>query len=138
MDKFGWEKEKADKILGDVKIYSPDQVIEKNSVLQIDGDEIHLLVTPGHHPDELSVYHPRSQTLFAGDTIYEGFSPNTKFGGKAEWTEWVFQLERLKKLEIKTIVPGHGKLCSKDEIDRNIAFLKELLNQYEKPQKICK
>lgn len=129
MERFDWDREEADKILGDVKIYPADQEIEKDTVLKIDGEEIHLLVTPGHHPDELSIYHPNSQTLFAGDTIYEGFPPNTKFGGPEEWKQWISQLERLKKLKIKTIVPGHGNLCSKDEIDRNIAFLKRLLNR---------
>ena len=30
-------------------------------------------------------------------------------------------------LEIDTIVPSHGKLCGKEEIDRHIDYLKSLL-----------
>jgi len=122
-ERFGWD----DETLGDVVLSVPDQIIEKDTVLHIDGEEIHLLVTPGHHPDELSIYHPKSATLFAGDTIYEGSAPNTRFGGPAEWKLWISQLERLKQLDIDIIVPGHGKLCCKEEINRNIAYLKELL-----------
>jgi len=96
-------------------------------VLNIDGDEIHLLVTPGHVPDEISVYHPSSRTLFAGDAIYEGTGLTTQFGGPEEWKIWIDHLERLKKLDILNIVPGHGQICSRDEIDRNINFLKEKL-----------
>ncbi len=123
----GWTPQKGDEILGDVVLSMPDQLIEKDTVLQIDGEEIQLLYTPGHVVDELSVYHPKSKTLFAGDTIYEGTRLTTRFGGPREWKLWISQLERLKQLDIDMIVPGHGKICSKKEIDRNIAYLKSLL-----------
>ncbi len=125
MDKLSSEEE--DLIYGDVLLSSPDEVIEQDTVLTIDGDEIHLLVTPGHDRDAISVYHPRSRTLFAGDTVYEGMQPNTRFGRPAEWKTWIAQLERLKQLAVGAVVPGHGKLCSKQELDRNIAYLKSLL-----------
>ncbi len=124
-ERAGWSNEKRDQIFGDVLFYEPDQIIEKDTILDVDGEEIHLLVTPGHVPDEISIYHPKSRTLFAGDTIYEGSPLTTRFGGPEEWKLWISQLERLKKLEIDTIVPGHGKLCPKKEIDRNIAYLKD-------------
>lgn len=124
----GWDKKKSDKILGDVVIYVPDQCIEKDTTLNIDSEEIHLLATPGHVQDELSVYHPKSRTLFAGDTIYEEIPRGaTKFGGLDEWKLWISQLERLQELDIETIVLGHGKLCSKKVIDQNISSLKVLL-----------
>jgi glyoxylase-like metal-dependent hydrolase (beta-lactamase superfamily II) len=61
--------------------------------------------------------------LFAGDAIYEGMPPNTRFAGTDEKLEWVRQLHRHKELEIDVIVPGHGRVCGKDEIDRNIRLL---------------
>jgi len=127
VEKQGLSTEKGDLIYGDVLLFEPDQVIVQDTVLDIDGEDIYLLVTPGHTPDSISIYHPSSRTLFAGDTIYEGGKPNTRFGGPQEWKIWTSQLERLKQLNIKTIIPGHGELCSKKEIDRNIAYLKELI-----------
>jgi len=127
VEKCRWEPQKGDEILGDVLLSLPDQLIEKDTVLDVNGDEIHLLVTPGHVPSELSIYHPASRTLFAGDAVYEGTPPTTRFGGPAEWRVWISQLERLKRLEIDVICPGHGNLCSKQEIDRNIAYLRGLL-----------
>lgn len=127
VEKYGWSPQKGDEILGDVLLSLPDQLIEKDTFLDIDGEEIHLLVTSGHVPSELSIYHPASKTLFAGDTIYEGMPPNTRFGGPTEWQVWISQLERLDQLEIDIICPGHGNLCSKQEIERNIAYLKGLL-----------
>ncbi|UCE17351.1 MAG: MBL fold metallo-hydrolase [Gemmatimonadota bacterium] len=125
--RLGWSLEKADQIFGDVLLSHPDQIITQDTVLQIDGEEIHLLTTPGHLPDELSVYHPKSRTLFAGDAIYEGMNLTTHFGGPAEWKQWIAQLERLRRLNIDMIIPGHGKPCPKEEIDRNISYLKEML-----------
>ncbi|MCI2425380.1 MBL fold metallo-hydrolase [Candidatus Acetothermia bacterium] len=116
-------QEEGDRILGEVVLSLPDRLIEEDTLLDLDGEEIHLLATPGHVSSELSVYCPGSKVLFAGDTIYEGMPPNTQFAGAAEKAEWVRQLRRLRKLEIKAIVPGHGKVCGKDEIDRNIALI---------------
>jgi F420 biosynthesis protein FbiB-like protein len=118
--------EEGDRIYGDVLLTAPDQLIENDTVLNIDGDEIHLLLTPGHVEDEIVVYHPKSRTLFGGDTIYEGMPPNTRFGGQKEWRLWISHLERLKKLEIDVVVPGHGNLSSKEILDHNIAYLKSL------------
>ncbi|MDH4219440.1 MAG: MBL fold metallo-hydrolase [Candidatus Aminicenantes bacterium] len=122
----GLSLEEGDRIYGDVLLTAPDQVIEKDTDLNIDGDEIHLLFTPGHMDDEIVVYHPKSRTLFGGDAIYEGMPPNTRFGGQKEWRLWISHLERLKKLEIDVVVPGHGKLSPKELLDRNISYLKSL------------
>ena len=48
--------------------------------LEVDDDELFLLHTTGYVPSEISVYHPKSKTLFAGDTIYEEMPLTTRFG----------------------------------------------------------
>lgn len=125
--KLSYTKEKAEEILGDVKLFLPDETFKEDTSLQIDGDSILLLHTPGHVPGEIAVYHPKSKTLFAGDTIYEGIPLNTKFGRQKEWKLWIQSLEKLDELAIETIVPGHGRICGKDEIQRNITYLEDLL-----------
>jgi glyoxylase-like metal-dependent hydrolase (beta-lactamase superfamily II) len=126
MESYGLEGPQGEVILGEVALSLPDQIIKEDTTLKFDEEALHLLVTPGHVPDALCVYHPASGTIFAGDTNYEGMTSNTRFWGKNEWRIWVAQLERLKTLNIKVICPGHGKLCHKDEIDRNIPFLRSL------------
>ncbi len=128
-ERDGWLPEKADRVYGNVVLSRPDEAIDQDTLLNMDGEEIRVLVTPGHVPSELSVYHPASKTLFAGDTIYEGSELTTRFGSQEDWKIWISQLERLKKFEITTIVPGHGKLCGEEEIDRNIGYLR---NEIEK------
>jgi glyoxylase-like metal-dependent hydrolase (beta-lactamase superfamily II) len=113
--------------LREVELYPPDEVIEGDTVLRIDSEKIHLLYTPGHVPSEISVYHPASKVLFTGDTVYAGMLPTTRFGGPKEWREWIANLESLQKLKIETIVPGHGEICGMEEVERNIAHLRRLL-----------
>lgn len=124
-----YTKEKAEETLGDVEVSLPDEVFTEDMRVQVDEDELSLLYTPGHVPSEISVYHPKSRTLYAGDAIYEGMPLTTRFGGPKEWRLWIKSLEKLGKLDIEKIVPGHGKICGKDEIQRNIAYLENLLSQ---------
>jgi glyoxylase-like metal-dependent hydrolase (beta-lactamase superfamily II) len=123
----GWSEDEADSILGDVKLSEPDVVIDSDYVLRFGGDTLHILVTPGHVASELAVYDPKSGTLFAGDALYEGMPPHTRFGGADEWRTWVAQLERLKELRLEAVVPGHGQLSSSALLDENIEQLKLLL-----------
>ena len=126
-DRMKWDAQTADRILGDVIVYVPDECIKEDTVLDIDGTQLQLLCTPGHTTDEIAVYLPKSKTLFAGDAIYEGSNLATRFGGPDEWRQWIAGLQRFKQLEIGTIVPGHGKICGPEEIDRNIDYLKDFL-----------
>lgn len=131
VDRFSYTQERAEKELGDVKLFPPDQVFKEDTPLQVDDNELLLLHTPGHVPSEISVYHPKSQTLFAGDTVYEGMPLTTRFGGPKEWKQWIRSLEKLERLNVKNIVPGHGKVCKKDEIRRNIEYLKDILSKHQ-------
>jgi glyoxylase-like metal-dependent hydrolase (beta-lactamase superfamily II) len=123
----GWTADTADSILGAVSLSEPGLTIEGDYTLEIGGRELKLLFTPGHVPGELVVYHTHSGTLFGGDAIYEGIPPTTRFGGPVEWRTWITQLERLKELEIGTVVPGHGQLSTWVLIDENIRYLQSLL-----------
>jgi len=49
------------------------------------------------------------------------------FGMRVLKRKGIARLERLKKLNIWTVIPGHGNLCSTSEIDRNIDFLAKKL-----------
>jgi glyoxylase-like metal-dependent hydrolase (beta-lactamase superfamily II) len=108
-------------VLGDAVLSRPDKTITEDTVLDL-GEELHLLAVPGHTPGDLAVYHPRSKVLFAGDTILEGMNPYVRPDSISIET-WVKNLERLKKLDIEWILPGHGALSKIDIIDENILYL---------------
>jgi glyoxylase-like metal-dependent hydrolase (beta-lactamase superfamily II) len=115
---------RGDAILGDVELALPDHLVDEDTMIEVDGEEIHLLATPGHVKSEMCVYIPGSKVLFAGDTIYEGMRPNTRFAGEAEIASWVSQLQRLLEMDIHVVVPGHGKISDKSLIRWNLAQLR--------------
>jgi glyoxylase-like metal-dependent hydrolase (beta-lactamase superfamily II) len=116
-------------VFRDVHLYPLDRTINSEETIQLDNEEFVVIPTPGHNNACLSIYLPNSKILFAGDAIYSEFPPNTKFGDKGLWQEWICSLQRLERLEIEKIVPGHGRICDKSEIRRNMRYLEELLER---------
>jgi len=110
--------------VGFVHPVSPHRLVGEELSLAINGEEIAIIHLPGHVPSEVVVYHPRTRTLFAGDAINERAGPVTMFGDAREWRKWVVGLEKLKKMEITKIVPGHGEIAGPEIIDDHIATLK--------------
>ncbi len=108
-------------VLGDAIWSRPDQTIVGDTILDL-GEEIRLLSVPGHTPGDIAVYHPRSKVLFAGDAVLEGMDPYIRPDSISIKT-WIKNLQRLKKLDIEWILPGHGALSKPDLIDSNISFL---------------
>jgi len=115
-------------LFGDIELSALDQSVDKDTIITVDDEEIHVLCTPGHWKACLSVYLPSSRVLFAGDTIFgQDIEPATRFGDKNLWQQWINSLEKLSKLDISCIIPGHGRLCDSKEIPRHIKYLKELI-----------
>lgn len=109
-------------VMGGAVLSRPDQTITQDTVLDL-GEEIRLLVVPGHTPGDIVVYHPRSKVLFAGDAVLEGMDPFVR-QDSIDIKTWIKNLKRLKKLDIEWVVPGHGALSKPDIIESNIMFLK--------------
>jgi cyclase len=123
----------GDTFYRNVELALPDRTIDGPTDLLAGNELLKLIPTPGHLADCISVYLPQKKILFAGDTIYSGYPPTTKFGDERLWSEWITSLERLKQLDVETIVPGHGPVCGKSEIDRNIEYLARLLQARSSP-----
>ena len=78
---------------------------------EIEGTEFRLtaLHTPGHASNHLCYLLQQEQVLFSGDHIMSGSTVVIRppDGDMAVYLE---QLERLKKMRIRAIAPGHGEL----------------------------
>lgn len=116
-------EEYQDDVLGDVLLSKPDRIITGDTVLDL-SEEIQILSVPGHTPSDIAVYHPRSKVLFAGDAILEGMDPYVR-PDSIDIGTWISNLERLKKLDIDWVCPGHGALSTPDIIESNIEYLRK-------------
>ncbi|MEW6686852.1 MAG: MBL fold metallo-hydrolase [Candidatus Edwardsbacteria bacterium] len=119
--------------VGDVKVILPDILLEKETKMNCGDTEFIIIPTPGHLDGCLSIYFPKAKVLFAGDTIYAGFPPTTQFGNIELWEKWVGSLNYLMTFDIETIIPGHGYLCGKEEIKKNLDYIERFTAQSHSP-----
>ena len=90
---------------------------------EIDGVEF---TNHGGHSDCSSVvYVPDDKTLFAGDLLFVERFP---WAGDptANPDKWIEAFKAILKMDIETIVPGHGPLCDLEEVERQLAWMKEV------------
>ena len=77
----------------------------------IEGVKIMLWAPKGSHtPGDLMVYLPDDQVLMSGDILVNG---ETSIFSDAHVKSWIGTLDEIQKIDVKTIVPGHGALMTK-------------------------
>jgi cyclase len=88
--------------------------------LQLGDHTIHLLHHPGHTPPQTSVYLPNEGVVFTGDNV---FHKCKTFVQEADPWQWLEALERIRALDVQTIVPGHGEPCDRSYLAQQAQIL---------------
>jgi cyclase len=101
------------KLVENLKIKLPDQVFDERFMGVIGAEKYEVIHLGGHTPDLSIVWLPEKRVLFASDLIFQGRYPYI-FDG--DIPIWVDGLNRLLEFKAKVIIPGHGVLCSEEEI----------------------
>jgi hydroxyacylglutathione hydrolase len=93
-----------------------------------EGDKIHdfeVLLTPGHTSGSICLYN--GETLISGDTVFSGGGfGRVDLGG--DIGEMMKSLERLSKLDIKHLLPGHGPAV--EDGSRHVKLAHEISTGY--------
>ena len=100
----------------------PTITFEGDVTLRVGGHTFELISTPGHTDGQIAVYIPEERLVFPGDTIFHGCQT---WHMESDLYAWIDSLDFLKSLDVDHIVPGHGPVCTKKEIDVQKAFLYE-------------
>ncbi len=111
------------------RIVTPDITYRNHMTLYFGGRTIEL-IHPGkaHTFGDTMVYLPREKILYSGDLLFNHILPPI-FGDSAGW---IAAIEQIEALDIKTIIPGHGFVCTKQEITDLKHCLTELRQQVKK------
>lgn len=81
-----------------------DRILEDGEVLKLGDRWFEVIHTPGHTTDSICLYSPEERILFSGDTHLDIQTPDGHYE-----PGFVRALERLARLNVHTIYPGHGK-----------------------------
>lgn len=85
-----------------------DAYLEDGKKIELGATALECVHTPGHTPGSTCLYARSSQTIFTGDTLFEGAHGRTDFpGGNAKQIRE--SLRKLSQLPAQTrVLPGHG------------------------------
>ena len=73
---------------------------------------------PGHSPDNIVAWFPRRRVLFGGCLVRSGDGiPNV---ADADLEAWPGSIEKLRRFDALTIVPGHGRVGNAGLLDHTL------------------
>jgi len=87
---------------------------------------VHLRTYQKAHTDgDVTIFIPEEKVLFAGDLLFANVDPWLGSGDPAGWVSLID--EEILKMDFKVVVPGHGKLASKEEFNLEKKYIEEIM-----------
>ena len=108
----------------EIRVTPPNQPFRDR--LRLPGAAGAELVTfgGGHTESDAVLFLPQQRVLFAGDLVVVGTHPNVTSGDPEQWLRI---LERMRRLGVERIVPGHGPVVGPEALDSVAEYLETLL-----------
>lgn len=101
-------------------IATPDITFRDKLTLKLGEHTFECWHTPGHSPEQTSVYVPEERCVFVGDNL---FNDCQIWLHSVMFDELFASLDWLQSLDVDYIVPGHGPVKGKEAIVQNKQFL---------------
>lgn len=99
---------------GTVPAY-PALAYGERMIIDLGDQRVELIHAPHSHTDgDTLVYLADKKVLFAGDILFTGYHP---FLGEGDIPGWARELDAIKAMDVEKIVPGHGPLSGKQDLE---------------------
>ena len=85
--------------------YAPDRVLEDGETLEVDGQPVTAVATPGHTSNHLCFAYCRA--LFSGDHVM-GWSTTVVVPPDGDMAAYMASLDKLRRREDRVYYPAHG------------------------------
>ncbi len=103
------------------EIVVPTLAFSQQLSINLGGEDVRLIRTaPSHTAGSLAVYLPAKKLLFSGDILFTDFHP---FLADGDLKGWAKTLDDLLAMDIERIVPGHGPLSTKKDLQEMESYL---------------
>jgi glyoxylase-like metal-dependent hydrolase (beta-lactamase superfamily II) len=110
--------------------------LDDGDIIQTDDGDLDVLLTPGHAPDHLTLWHAASRTLLVGDMLVQGSTVVIPASHGGDLSEYLASLDRLLRLNPARALPAHGPVIEdphalihyyiKHRADREVQVLEAL------------
>ncbi len=89
--------------------FTPDKELKDGDTLETKELKLTAIYTPGHASNHMCYFYDEYRCLFSGDHIIDGSTVviNPPDG---DMYDYLYSLERIKLINIKNILPGHGSV----------------------------
>jgi cyclase len=94
-------------------------------------DGVEMIHTGGHTAGSSVVFVADDRVLFAGDLVFAKTFP---WGGdpSADPNSWIDAFKTILNMDIETIIPGHGLLCGKSEIEIQLEWFEAVREEMKR------
>ena len=98
----------ADMFNESARIITVDRSLRGKDILRTKNFAFEVIHTPGHTPGSICLYDRSKKILISGDTLFSDGIGRTDFPGGSR-DDMMKSLEKLSKLDINYLFPGHGQ-----------------------------
>lgn len=108
-----------------IKLVLPQLTFDEGEItLRVGKKTLRIFSLPGHSPDSIAVRVEEDRVLFSGDT----FMP-LPFLADGDIEETITSLKRIAKMGLENLVPGHGDIVLRGEIETEVNSNLDYLNE---------
>ena len=128
---MAWEAAAKDrKDLATSELKQVDEVFDDKLVIEDDTQRIELLyLGHAHTSGDAVAYLPKHKLLCTGDACVNGAF---NYMGHSNSASWVQCLEKMEKLDVKFVCPGHGAMATKELLARQKRYFVEMRGHVQK------
>jgi glyoxylase-like metal-dependent hydrolase (beta-lactamase superfamily II) len=99
----------------DINLTLPTETFSGAMTVDVGARKVELIeVGPAHTMGDAVAWVPDAKVCFAADVLFIGGTPIAWAGPVASWQN---ALDRISALGAETFVPGHGPVCTQQEVD---------------------
>ena len=104
----------------------PRLAFTDQEAIYLGGVEVRMLYFGrGHTNGDTVIFFPDLRTVHSGDLVIDGM-PVIDYDNGGSALEFVTTLEKLMVLDFDTVIPGHGRVLTKDDVRAYIPKLKTM------------
>jgi glyoxylase-like metal-dependent hydrolase (beta-lactamase superfamily II) len=122
-----WKQEKPEEAwrLDEVEVLAPTVSFQNTLIIRDDDLMVELHHAGGHTDCSSYAYAPHEKVIFAGDLMFAKCFP---YAGDptCDPDRWIEIFQEFLALDFEKLVPGHGPIVGRDEVEKHLRFFEAL------------